>query len=74
MAVLTTIVVVLGAWCATSVITAALYTAVRTRHIRRQRATGSVLDGAARPCTAAAEPADLGISAQSLAGSDARPG
>ncbi|MFE9629552.1 hypothetical protein [Streptomyces sp. NPDC006463] len=74
MAVLTTIVVVLGAWCAVSVITAALYSAVRACHVRRQRAMASVLDRTAGRCASAAEPADLDISAQSLAGSDTRPG
>ncbi|MFB6613870.1 hypothetical protein ACFCV9_06600 [Streptomyces sp. NPDC056367] len=45
MAVLTTISVVLGAWCAAGIMTAALYAAVRGRRIRRQRAMASALEG-----------------------------
>lgn len=41
MAVLSTILVILGAWCAASVVTAALYSALRRLHVRRQRATGA---------------------------------
>ncbi|MCX5610275.1 MULTISPECIES: hypothetical protein [unclassified Streptomyces] len=41
MSALSTIAVALGAWCAASVITAALYTALRSRQIRRQRAAAS---------------------------------
>ncbi|MFJ6795022.1 hypothetical protein [Streptomyces sp. NPDC091268] len=37
MAALSTIVVVLCAWCAASVLTAALYSALRSRQIRRHR-------------------------------------
>ncbi|MGW0748781.1 hypothetical protein [Streptomyces sp. NPDC002587] len=74
MAVLTTIVVVLGAWCAVSVVTAALYAAVRGRHVRRQRTVATVLDGAARPYASAPAPGDRGTSAQLLAVTDRRPG
>lgn len=42
MAVLSTIVVIAGAWCAASVATVALYAALRRRHVRRQRAALSV--------------------------------
>ncbi|MFD7096890.1 hypothetical protein [Streptomyces xanthophaeus] len=42
MAVLSTIAVVLGAWCAASVLTAALYVGLRTGMVRRQRALASV--------------------------------
>ncbi|MFJ7272436.1 hypothetical protein ACIQV3_38395 [Streptomyces sp. NPDC099050] len=41
MAVLSTILVILVAWCAASVITAALYTALRRRHVRLQRAAAA---------------------------------
>ncbi|MFZ3492558.1 hypothetical protein ACODT5_04840 [Streptomyces sp. 5.8] len=41
MAVLSTILVILGAWCAASVVTAALYSTLRRLHVRRQRATGA---------------------------------
>ncbi|MFB6521517.1 hypothetical protein [Streptomyces sp. NPDC056401] len=44
MAVLSTILVILGAWCAVSVATAALYTALRRLHVRRQRAAAAVPD------------------------------
>ncbi|MCY0930134.1 hypothetical protein OTB20_28875 [Streptomyces sp. H27-H1] len=46
MAVLSTIVVVLGAWCAASVATAALYFALRRLHVRRQWAAAAVPGGA----------------------------
>ncbi|MFD5145316.1 hypothetical protein [Streptomyces sp. NPDC058401] len=44
MAVLSTILAVLGAWCAASVVTAALYTALRRLHVRQQRAAAAVPD------------------------------
>ncbi|MCX4775673.1 hypothetical protein [Streptomyces sp. NBC_01264] len=42
MAVLSTILVILVAWCAASVITAALYVALRHHHVRLQRAALAV--------------------------------
>ncbi|WP_411102942.1 hypothetical protein [Streptomyces sp. cmx-4-9] len=47
MAVLTTLAVVLGAWCAASIMTAALYTALRSHQVRRQRATACAVPGGA---------------------------
>ncbi|WP_407841108.1 hypothetical protein ACE1OC_39560 [Streptomyces sp. DSM 116496] len=44
MAVLSTILVILGAWCAASVATVALYAALRRLHVRRQRAAAAVPD------------------------------
>lgn len=44
MAVLSTILVILGAWCAASAATAALYAALRRSHVRRQRAAAAVPD------------------------------
>ncbi|MFI5764953.1 hypothetical protein ACIA8F_29000 [Streptomyces sp. NPDC051563] len=44
MAVLSTILVVLGAWCAASVVTAALYTVLRRLHVRQQRASAALPD------------------------------
>ncbi|MFZ3474699.1 hypothetical protein ACODT3_02575 [Streptomyces sp. 4.24] len=38
MALLTTLAVILVVWCAAGLATATLYAAVRTRHVRRQRA------------------------------------
>ncbi|MCP3757907.1 hypothetical protein [Streptomyces sp. TBY4] len=38
MAVLSTILMILGAWCAAGVLTAGLYAALRRLHVRRQRA------------------------------------
>ncbi|MEU9143965.1 hypothetical protein [Streptomyces sp. NPDC048349] len=62
MAVVPTIAVVLGAWCAASVITAGLYTALRTWWLRRQRAVESPLDdGAAGRYVPTAEPDGFGI-------------
>ncbi|MFJ8011499.1 hypothetical protein [Streptomyces sp. NPDC096339] len=72
MAVLTTISVVLGAWCAAGIMTAALYAAVRGRRVRRQRAMAAALEGTvgvpgqtqasevtqAAPVAQAAEPAE----------------
>ncbi|WP_327250617.1 hypothetical protein [Streptomyces sp. NBC_01244] len=46
MAVLSTILVILGAWCAASVVTAALYAALRRLHVRRQRVTAALPDAA----------------------------
>lgn len=44
MAVLSTILVILGAWCAASVVTAALYAALRRLHVRRRRVTAALPD------------------------------
>ncbi|WP_329389305.1 hypothetical protein OG625_35820 [Streptomyces sp. NBC_01351] len=65
MSVLPTIAVVLAAWFAAGLVVAALYAAVRGRHVRRQRAAASALDGAAAggPCAPAEEPSDLSASA-----------
>ncbi|MFD3696938.1 hypothetical protein ACFWUZ_12425 [Streptomyces sp. NPDC058646] len=64
MAALTTIAVVLGAWCAASVITAALYSALRCRQVRRQRELASyagVIVGRYAPAPrAAAGPSSAG--------------
>ncbi|MFD9369454.1 hypothetical protein ACFWA6_17405 [Streptomyces sp. NPDC060020] len=49
MAVLTTIAVILGAWCAAGVATAALYAVLRARHVRRQRALASAPEGTVCP-------------------------
>ncbi|WP_327308844.1 hypothetical protein OG730_39610 [Streptomyces sp. NBC_01298] len=46
MAVLSTILLVLGAWCAASLATVAAYAAVRGLHVRRQRAAASAPVGA----------------------------
>ncbi|MEU9084005.1 hypothetical protein [Streptomyces sp. NPDC048357] len=58
MAVLTTIAVILGAWCAAGVATAALYAVLRARHVRRQRALASTPDGAACRCASTAGSGD----------------
>lgn len=59
MAVLSTILVILGAWCAASVATAALYTALRRLHIRRQRAA-AVVPGAVPAVRGAVPDAPMG--------------
>lgn len=56
MAVLTTLAVVLAAWCAASLMTAALYTALRTHQVRRQRALAST-----GPCAVAGRCGARGI-------------
>ncbi|WP_404962240.1 hypothetical protein [Streptomyces sp. 147326] len=56
MAVLTTIAVILGAWCAAGVATAALYAALRARHVRRQRARAAKTDGTVDRCAPTAGP------------------
>lgn len=38
MALLTTIALILGLWCAAALVTVALYAALRTLYVRRQRA------------------------------------
>ncbi|MFD7260399.1 hypothetical protein [Streptomyces sp. NPDC059874] len=64
MSVLPTIAVVLAAWFAAGLVVAALYAAVRRRHVRRRRAVASVLDGAAGGrCAEAADAGDLSTSA-----------
>ncbi|MER6200257.1 hypothetical protein ABT234_23150 [Streptomyces sp. NPDC001586] len=59
MAVLTTIAVIFGAWCAAGVATAALYAVLRARHVRRQRALVSAPDCAACRCATTAGSGDL---------------
>ncbi|MEU9374211.1 hypothetical protein AB0D94_10615 [Streptomyces sp. NPDC048255] len=64
MAVLTTIALILGAWCAASVVTAALYAALRSHQVRRQRAVASALGatvGRCAPERPAREPKGGGI-------------
>ncbi|MEU7605331.1 hypothetical protein [Streptomyces sp. NPDC041003] len=57
MAVLTTIAVILGAWCAAAVATAALYAVLRARHVRRQRARAAAeTDGTVDRCAPTAGP------------------
>ncbi|MDX3534559.1 hypothetical protein PV721_09280 [Streptomyces sp. MB09-01] len=56
MAVLTTIAVILGAWCAAAVATAALYAVLRARHVRRQRARAARTDATVDRCAASAGP------------------
>ncbi|MCX5409555.1 hypothetical protein OHA37_37570 [Streptomyces sp. NBC_00335] len=49
MAVLSTILLILGAWCAASLATVAAYAAIRRLHVRRQRAASAPVGaGAAR--------------------------
>ncbi|MFD6891661.1 hypothetical protein [Streptomyces sp. NPDC059957] len=60
MAVLSTILVILGAWCAASVVTAALYSALRRLHVRRRRATGALPASAYDPAYTAARCAGPG--------------
>ncbi|MEV7520481.1 hypothetical protein [Streptomyces sp. NPDC091371] len=64
MSVLPTIAVVLAVWCAAGLVTAALYAALRGRHVRRQRAAAAALGGAGDGQGAPAEePSDLSPSA-----------
>ncbi|WP_030719728.1 hypothetical protein [Streptomyces sp. NRRL F-2580] len=60
MAVLTTIAVILGAWCAVGVATAALYAVLRARHVRRQRALASAPEGTVCRCARTAGSGERG--------------
>ncbi|MFJ6754577.1 MULTISPECIES: hypothetical protein [unclassified Streptomyces] len=62
MAVLTTIAVILGAWCAAALATAALYVVLRARHVRRQRARAAETDGTVDRCAPTAGPGDRSCS------------
>ncbi|MFE2325182.1 hypothetical protein ACFXD5_14895 [Streptomyces sp. NPDC059385] len=68
MAVLTTISVVVGAWCAAGIVTAVLYAVVRGRRVRRQRAMAAALEGPAG--SAARTPAAVAVEV-TAAGHDA---
>ncbi|MEV7443294.1 hypothetical protein AB0O22_19515 [Streptomyces sp. NPDC091204] len=63
MAVLTTIAVILGAWCAAGVATAALYAVLRARHVRRRQARASATEGTGCRCAATAGSGDRSPSA-----------
>ncbi|WP_327411973.1 hypothetical protein [Streptomyces sp. NBC_01233] len=67
MAVLTTIAVILGAWCAAAVATAALYAVLRARHVRRQRARAAKTDCAVDRCAPTAGPGVRSSCAQAQA-------
>ncbi|MFE4636891.1 hypothetical protein ACFRJ1_26380 [Streptomyces sp. NPDC056773] len=60
MAVLRTILMILGAWCAAGVLTAGLYAALRRLHVRRQRAAAAVRPGGPVAAARGARPGRAG--------------